>query len=43
MKVIRSLESRGILSKGTTRKTASQKGAFHNFLRPVMTAGLSNH
>ena len=43
MKVIRSLESRGILTKGTTRKIAIQKGAFHNFLRPLMTAAVSNH
>ena len=40
MKVIKSLENRGILLKGTTRKTTSQEGGFRNFLRPLMTAGL---
>ena len=40
MKVIESLERRGILLKGITRKIASQKGGFLNFLRPLMTAGL---
>ena len=40
MKVIKSLENRGILFKGTTRKIASQGGGFFNFLRPLMTAGL---
>ena len=40
MKVIKSLENRGILFKGTTRKIASQGGGFLNFLRPLMTAGL---
>ena len=39
MKVIKSLEDRGILLKGTTRKITSQKGEFLNFLRPLMTAG----
>ena len=39
MKVIKSLEDRGILLKGTTRKITSQKGKFLNFLRPLMTAG----
>ena len=38
IKLIRSLENRGILLKGTTRKTASQ--GFLNFLRPLMAAGL---
>ena len=40
MKVIKSLENRGILLKGTTRKSISQEGGFLNFLRPLMTAGL---
>ena len=40
MKVITSLENRGILLKGTTRKITSQEGGFLNFLRPLMTAGL---
>ena len=37
MKVIKSLENRGILLKGTTRKITSQEGEFLNFLRPLMT------
>ena len=40
MKVIRSLENRGILLKGTTRKIAGQEGRFLNFLRQSVTAGL---
>ena len=40
MKVIQSLENRGILLKGTTRKITSQEGEFLNFLRPLMTVGL---
>ena len=40
MKVIKSLENRGILLKGTTRKITSQEGGFLNFLRPLMTASL---
>ena len=40
MKVIKSLENRGLLSKGTTRKINSQEGQFLNFLRPLMTIGL---
>ena len=40
MKVIRSLENRGTLKKGTTRNITSQEGGFLNFLRPLMTAGL---
>ena len=40
MKVITSLENRGVLLKGTTTKTTSQEGGFLNFLRPLMTAGL---
>ena len=40
MKLIRLLENRGILIKGTTRKITSQEGGFLNFLQPLMTAGL---
>ena len=40
MKVIKSLENRGILSKGITRIIISQEWNFLNFLRPLMTAGL---
>ena len=38
IKVFRSLESRGILSKGTTRKIISEEGGFLNFLKPLMAA-----
>ena len=41
MKVIKSLENKGILLKGTTRKITCQKGGFLNFLRPLMTAALT--
>ena len=40
MKVIKSLENRGILLKGTTKKITSQERGFLNFLKPWMTAGL---
>ena len=40
IKLINSLENRGILLKGTTRKNTSQEGGFLNFLRPLMTADL---
>ena len=40
MKVISSLENRGISSKGTTRKITIQEGEFLNFLRSLMTAAL---
>ena len=40
MKVIKFLENRGILLKGTTRKTTSQEGRLLSFLRSLMTAGL---
>ena len=40
MKVITSLENKGILLKGTTRKITTQKGRFQNFLKPLMTASL---
>ena len=40
MKVIKSLQNRGNLLKGTTRKITSHEGASLNFLKPLMTAGL---
>ena len=40
MKVIKSLENKGILLKGTTRKIPSQYGGFLNFIRPLMTAAI---
>ena len=40
IKVIKSLENRGILLKEPTRKINSQEGGFSNFLKPLMTAGL---
>ena len=40
MKVIKSLEDKGILIKGGTRKFTVQKGGFLIFLRPIRTAGL---
>ena len=40
MKVITSLENRGILLKETTRKIINQEGGLLNFLKPLMTAGL---
>ena len=40
IKVIRSLENRGILLKETTKRISSQEGGFLNFLIPLMTAGL---
>ena len=40
MKVIKSLENRGILLKGNTRIITIQEGRFLNILRPLMTAGL---
>ena len=40
IKVIKLLENRRILVKGTTTKITSQEGEFLNFLRPLMTAGL---
>ena len=36
-KVIRCLENRGILLKGTTKKVTSQEGEFLNFLRSLMS------
>ena len=40
MKVIKSLENKRILLKGTTRKIASQEGECLNFLKPLITTGL---
>ena len=40
MKVIKSLENRGILLKGATRKVTSQEGRFLNSFGPLMTASL---
>ena len=40
IKGIKSLENRGILLKGTTKKITSLEGGFLNFLRPLMTASL---
>ena len=40
MKVIKSLENRGILLKATARKITNQERGFLNFLRTLMTAGL---
>ena len=40
IKVIKSLENRGILLKGTTRKITSHEGEFVIFLGPLMTADL---
>ena len=40
IKVIKSLENRGILLKRTTRKITSKEGGFLNFLRPLMIAGI---
>ena len=40
MKVIKSVENRGILLKETTRKITSQEGEFFSFFRPLMTVGL---
>ena len=37
IKVIKSLENRGILLKRTTGKITGQEGGFSNFLRPLMT------
>ena len=38
MKLIKSLENRGTLLKGATRKITSQEGGFLNFLRPLIAA-----
>ena len=39
-KIIRSLENKEILLKGTTTKINSQEGKFLNFLRPIMKDSL---
>ena len=39
IKVYKSLENRGILLRGTTRKISRQEGGFFNCLRPLTTAG----
>ena len=41
MRVIKSLENKGILLKGTTRKIISQEKRFLRFLGPLLKAGLS--
>ena len=41
-KVIKSLENRGILLKGTTRKINGQKGGLLNFLGPLMRPTLKS-
>ena len=40
VKVVKSLEHRGILLKETAMKFSSQEGGFLNFLRPLITTGL---
>ena len=40
IKVIKSLDNRGILFKRTSTNITSQEGGFLNFLRSLMTAGL---
>ena len=40
IKVIKSLENRGLFLKGTIGKITSQEGGFLDFLKPSMTAGL---
>ena len=40
IKVINSLENRGVLLNGTTRKISSHKREFLNFLRSLMSVGL---
>ena len=40
MKIMKSLENRGILLKGTVRKITIQEGGYLNVLRPLMSAGL---
>ena len=41
IKIINFSENRGILLKGTNRKSSSQTGEFLNFLKPLMTTGLA--
>ena len=40
IKVIRSLENKTILLKGTTKKITGREGGFLNFLKPLITTGL---
>ena len=40
MKVIKSLDNRGVLLQGPTREVTSQEVEFLNVLRQLMTAGL---
>ena len=40
IKVIKSIENREILLKGTTGRITCQERRFLNFVRPLMTAGL---
>ena len=40
IKVIRSLENKAILLKGTTKKITGREGGFLNFLKPLITIGL---
>ena len=40
MKVNKSFENRGILSKGATTKSINEEWEFLNFLRPLTTAAL---
>ena len=40
IKVIKSLENKGVLLKATTTKITSQEGVFLIFIRPLITAGL---
>ena len=40
MKVIKSLENKGILIKGTAREIINQEGKIFNFFRPLMPACL---
>ena len=40
MKLIKTLQDRGILLKGTTTKITGQKGKFLIFLKPLITASL---
>ena len=40
MELIKSLENRGVLLKGTSTKSTSQEGGFLTFHRPLMIAGL---
>ena len=40
IKVVRSLENRRILPKGTTKKNISQEGRLLNSLNPLMRVGL---